>query len=169
MDQPPFTPHTLSRSNFLRFPCKMISTLSPQLPSNTQTTTPQSRLSNDSVESLFLPSSLLHGYETPHTNPSLNIPSWIVYTMDHVVVPRLCKICDWLLNSSWDHFCSHQGEKRVKVTMEFVVSKSHIVRPTLPTDMVQRVLRWEKQKRCSSFFFKGQRPMAENYCSNTFF
>ena len=27
----------------------------------------------------------------------------VVYTMDHKVVPRPCKICDWLLNSSWDH------------------------------------------------------------------
>ena len=38
--------------------------------------------------------------------------------MDHEVVPRPYKICDWLLNSSRDHFGLHQGEN-VKVTMEF--------------------------------------------------
>ena len=33
--------------------------------------------------------------------------------MDHEVVPRPYKICDWLLNSSsfWDHFGLHQGKK----------------------------------------------------------
>jgi hypothetical protein len=35
----------------------------------------------------------------------------VVYTMDHEVVPRPCKICDWLLNSSWDHFDLDQGKK----------------------------------------------------------
>ena len=28
----------------------------------------------------------------------------VVYIMDHEVVPRPCEICDWLLNSSQDHF-----------------------------------------------------------------
>ena len=69
-----------------------------------------------------------------------------VYTMDHKVIPRPCKICDWLLNSSWEHFGLHQG-KNVKVTMEFKVPKRHLLGPTLSTDIVQRVLRWEKQKR----------------------
>ena len=27
--------------------------------------------------------------------------SWDVYIMDHEVVPRPCKKCDWLLTSSW--------------------------------------------------------------------
>ena len=31
--------------------------------------------------------------------------------MDYEFVPRPCKICDWLLNSSWDHFGLHQGKK----------------------------------------------------------
>ena len=35
----------------------------------------------------------------------------VVYTMDHVVVPRPCKIYDCLLNLSWDHFNLHQGKK----------------------------------------------------------
>ena len=70
-----------------------------------------------------------------------------VYIMGREVVPRPCKICDWLLNSFRDHFGLHQG-KNVRVTMKFKVPKRHILRPTLSTDMVQRVLRWEKQKRC---------------------
>ena len=69
----------------------------------------------------------------------------VVDTMDHEVVPRPCKICDWLLNSSWDHFGLHPRQN-VKVTMEFNVPKSHILRPTLSTDMVQQALRWERQK-----------------------
>jgi hypothetical protein len=32
-------------------------------------------------------------------------------TMDREVAPRPCKICDWLLNSSWDHFGLHQGKQ----------------------------------------------------------
>jgi hypothetical protein len=36
-------------------------------------------------------------------------PLGVVYTVDREVVPRLCKICDWLLNSSWGHFGLHQG------------------------------------------------------------
>ena len=62
-------------------------------------------------------------------------------TMDHEVVPRPCKICDWLLNSSRDHVGLHLG-KHVRVTMEFEVPKRHVLRPTLSTDMIQRVLRW---------------------------
>ena len=58
--------------------------------------------------------------------------------MDHDVIPRLCKICDWLLNLSWDHFGLHEG-KDIRVTMKFEVPKRHILRPSLSTDMVQRV------------------------------
>ena len=65
--------------------------------------------------------------------------------MDHEVVPRACKICDWLLNSSRDHFGLYQG-KNDRVTVEFEVPKGHLLRPTLSTDMVQRVLWWERQK-----------------------
>ena len=80
--------------------------------------------------------------------------------MDHEVVPRLCKLCDWMLNSSRDHFRLHQG-KNVKVTMEFKVPKKHILGPTLSTNMVQRVLRWERQKKC--YGRKKQGLMAETY------
>jgi hypothetical protein len=43
-----------------------------------------------------------------------------------------------------DHFGLHQG-KNGRVTMEFKVPKRHIWRPTSSTDMVQRVLQWERQ------------------------
>jgi hypothetical protein len=59
----------------------------------------------------------------------------VVYIMDHEVVPKPCKVCDWLLNSSWDHFGLHQ-RKNVRVTMEFKVPKRHFLRPTLSVDMV---------------------------------
>ena len=69
--------------------------------------------------------------------------------MDHEVVPRSCKICDWLLNSSQDHFGLHQV-KKVKVIVKFKVPKKHMLRPTLSSDKVQMELWWEMQKRCSS-------------------
>jgi hypothetical protein len=87
-------------------------------------------------------------------------PLGIVYTMDHEVVPMLCKICDWLLKLSWDHFGLNQG-KVVRVTMEFEVPRRHNLRLTLSTDMVQRVWRWERQKGCTSR--KRQGPMIERY------
>jgi hypothetical protein len=34
----------------------------------------------------------------------------VVYTTDHEVVLKSCKISDWLLNLSWDHFGLHQGK-----------------------------------------------------------
>ena len=34
----------------------------------------------------------------------------VVYIMDHEVVPRPFKICDWLLDSSRDHFGLHKGK-----------------------------------------------------------
>ena len=47
-------------------------------------------------------------------------------------------IYDWMLNLSRDGFGLHQ-EINVRVTMEFEVPIRHILRPTLPTNMVQRV------------------------------
>ena len=35
----------------------------------------------------------------------------VVYTMEHEVVPRPCKICDWLLNLYRDHFGLHRRKK----------------------------------------------------------
>ena len=66
--------------------------------------------------------------------------------MDHEVVPRPCKICNWLLKSSWGHCGLHQGDN-VKVTVEFKVPQRHILRPTLSIGMVQRVLRWGRQNK----------------------
>jgi hypothetical protein len=34
----------------------------------------------------------------------------VVCTMHHNVILKPCKICDWLLNSSWIHFGLHQGK-----------------------------------------------------------
>ena len=45
--------------------------------------------------------------------------------MDHEVVPRSCKIWDWLLNSSQHHFGLHQ-EKNFRVSVEFEVPKEQI-------------------------------------------
>ena len=58
--------------------------------------------------------------------------------------PTSCEICDGLLNSSWNHFGLHQG-KNVRLIMEFEVPKRHTLRPTLSTNMVLCVLRWERQ------------------------
>jgi hypothetical protein len=70
-----------------------------------------------------------------------------IHAMDHKVIPRPCKTCDWLLNLFQDHFGLHQG-KYSKVTMEFEVPNKCIQRPTLSTYMVQHVLRWDMQKKC---------------------
>jgi hypothetical protein len=43
----------------------------------------------------------------------------------------------------------YQG-KNVRVTVEFKVPKRHILRPTLSTNMVLRVLLWERKKSCYS-------------------
>jgi hypothetical protein len=69
--------------------------------------------------------------------------------MDHEVIPRPYKIYDWLLNSFRDDYDLHQG-KNVRVTMKFEAPKRHTLRPPLSTNMVQRALRCERQKRCSS-------------------
>ena len=84
--------------------------------------------------------------------------------MDYEVVRRLCIICDWMLNSSWNHFGSHQG-KNVRVTIEFEVSKRHILGLKWSIDMVQRVFRWERQKK-KCYARKRQEPTVEKYCYN---
>ena len=85
--------------------------------------------------------------------------------MDHKVVPRTCKICDWLLNSSWDHFGSHQG-KHVRVTMEFKVPKRHILKPIYLLTWSIGFLWRERQKRC--FGRKRQGPMVKKCYYNEF-
>ena len=44
--------------------------------------------------------------------------------MDHEVVPRSCKMCDYFFCMSRDHFNLHQG-KNIRITMEFEVPKRH--------------------------------------------
>ena len=83
----------------------------------------------------------------------------VVYTMDHEAVPRPCKIYNWMLNSSQDHFGLHQGEN-IKVTMKFEVHKRLILRPTISANIVQHVLLWESQKSC--FGRKGKDPWQRN-------
>jgi hypothetical protein len=68
--------------------------------------------------------------------------------VDHEVVPKPCKICDWMLNSSHYHFGLTPREKKCQSDHGFRGPQSHILRPTLSTDMVQRVLPWERQTRC---------------------
>ena len=63
----------------------------------------------------------------------------MVYTMDHKVVPRPCKIYDWLLNLSWTTLVYTKG-KNVKVTMKIEVFKRPIIMLALSIGMVQRVL-----------------------------
>ncbi len=65
--------------------------------------------------------------------------------MDHEVIPRPCKICDLVVElvpgslrfTPRKQFHSDHGVR---------VPKRHILRPTLSTDMVQRVLMGERQK-----------------------
>ena len=85
----------------------------------------------------------------------------VVYTMDNEVIPRPCKICDWLLNSIHGHFGLQQGHN-IRMTMEFKVPKRHILRPTLSIDIVQHVLRWERQKRC--YGRRKASALGKEYC-----
>ena len=74
--------------------------------------------------------------------------------MDHEVVPRPSKRCDWTLKSSRDDLGLHQG-KNGRVTTEVEVHKIFFFKPTLSIAMVQRVFRWDKQKRWSRKISKG--------------
>ena len=52
------------------------------------------------------------------------------------------------------------------MTMKFEVLKRRILRPTFSIDIVQQVLRWERQQRCSSR--KRLVPMVEKCGDNKF-
>ena len=67
----------------------------------------------------------------PWANGHLTTQWEVVYTMDCEVVPGLYKICNWLLNSSRNHFSLHQGKKNARVIMKFEVPKIYILRPAL--------------------------------------
>jgi hypothetical protein len=55
-------------------------------------------------------------------------------------------------------------KKNVKLTVKFEVPKNHTLRSKLSTDMLQRVMQWERQKRCFGGNMQG--PMAEKYYYN---
>ena len=83
--------------------------------------------------------------------------------MDHEVVPRPYKLCDWLLNSSHDHFGLHQGK---------ICQSDHGVRGPPKTYSKAYIIHWhgpmgfvvERQKTCSNI--KRQGPMAKKCCYN---
>lgn len=78
--------------------------------------------------------------------------------MDHELVPRPSEACDWMLNSSREQFGLHQA-KNVREPIDIEVPKKQYLSPILSTDMVQRLFRWEGQKRWSGKNSQG--PMAE--------
>ena len=90
----------------------------------------------------------------------------VVYTMDHGIVPRPCKLCDWLLNSSWDHFGLHQ-EFFFKVNMKFEVPKTCILNayiihrhgPTAFAVGEAKEVLWQKKARVHG---------KEKFCYNIF-
>ena len=86
--------------------------------------------------------------------------------MDHEVVPRPSKRCDWTLKSSRDDLGLHQGQNG-RVTTEVEVLKICFLKPTLSTAMVQRIFRWEKQKRWFGKNSKG--PCQKNAVLMIFF
>ena len=84
----------------------------------------------------------------------------VLYTMDHEVVPRPCKICDWLLNSFQDHFGLQKGQN-VRVTMEFKLPEWHILGLHYP-------LTWSNMF-CggrAAMVEKRQGPIVEKWCYN---
>ena len=62
--------------------------------------------------------------------------------MDHEVVSRPCKISDWLLNSSWDHFNLHQGKNCLSDYevrgLQKTYFKAYIIYWHGPTDFAMR-------------------------------
>ena len=80
--------------------------------------------------------------------------------MDHVVTPRPCKIRDWMLNVSWDHFGLHQGKKCQSDHEVWgphkTYCKAYIIYWHGPTGSV-----WEEKKSCSSKK-KGRGPWQRN-------
>ena len=69
----------------------------------------------------------------------------VVYTMDHEVVPRPGEICVEFV--PWPFRFTPRRD--VKVITQFQILDIRILRPALFGSMVQRVLQWGRQKRCS--------------------
>ena len=81
--------------------------------------------------------------------------------MDREVVPRPCKICDWLLNSSWDHFSLHQGKEKK-------CESDHIVRGLQMTYFKAYIINWHgptgfavREAQITAFGRKREGPMIE--------
>ena len=83
--------------------------------------------------------------------------------MDYEVIPRPCNVCvvvEFVQEPLW----FTPRKKIVKVTMEFEIPKRHIQGVHFSTNMIQRVLQKERQKRCHDR--KRQRPMVDKYFYN---
>jgi hypothetical protein len=125
-----------------------------------------------SLEWLIFPTSLLLLRErddanmlhvNKHNLAATSYVTWgAVYTMDPELVPRLSEACDWMLNSSQEQISLHQA-KNVREPIDIEVPKRQYQNPILSIDMVQRLFRWEGQKRWSRKNSQG--PMAEK-CQN---
>ena len=63
-------------------------------------------------------------------------------------------------------FTLRKRNVRVIMIMKFEILKRHILKPTLSTDMVQRLLWWERHKRRYGRNMQG--PMVEKCCYNNF-
>ena len=89
--------------------------------------------------------------------------------MDHEVVPRPCKICDWLLDFSWDHFGLHQGRKKKKLEQPWSMRSSKYIfeGPRYLLTWSNKFCGVKRQKRRSTR--KRQRHIAEKCCGNIFF
>ena len=75
--------------------------------------------------------------------------------MDHVVILRFCKIYDWLLKSSWDHFGLHQANKchidhevqgPQKIHLKAYIIHEHSLLASFGMGEAKEVL-WQKEPR----------------------
>ena len=80
--------------------------------------------------------------------------------MNHEVVPRPCKICNWLLTSSWDHYGLHQGKNgqsdHVVWGPHKTYLKAYVIHSHGPTGFVvgeTKEVIWQK-KHCYNDFLK---------------
>ena len=84
--------------------------------------------------------------------------------MDHELVPRPSKRCDWTLKLSWDDLGLHQG-KNGRVTMEVEVPKKQYLSPILSIDMEFIKI---ANKQGTNFFFQIFLEFLEFFCNLIF-
>ena len=86
--------------------------------------------------------------------------------MDHEVLPRSCKICDWLLTSSHNHFGLHQGKKCQSDHGVQGPAKTHFKAYTIhrhgPTQFC------DGRGKRGVMVEQTQGPTAKKYCYNIF-